>query len=270
MRAAVDARRRAGLQAVGGDRQLAQCVGERGGRRIAGAAAGVVCQADMDLAGEESAGGQHDGARARNRSPICVTHAGDAAALDDQVVDRLLEQLQVRLGLHDVADGRLVQHAVGLAARRAHRRTLGLRSTCATGCRARSAARAIAPPSASISLTRWPLPMPPMAGLQLICPIVSMLCVSSSVRAPHARRGQRGLGAGVAAADHDDVVVRLDAAWGSLGGTERCGGPLMVAPSRRPDVWRQSPPVRCRHAPVACNVLDYSALSRADAAHDAR
>ncbi len=49
---------------------------------------------------------------------------------------------------------------------------------------ARSAATAIAPPRASISRTRWPLPMPPMAGLQLICPSVSTLCVTSSVRAP--------------------------------------------------------------------------------------
>ncbi len=48
----------------------------------------------------------------------------------------------------------------------------------------RSAAQAIAPPIASISRTRWPLPMPPMAGLQLIAPTVSTLCVSSSVRAP--------------------------------------------------------------------------------------
>src|SRR5690349_9964992 len=40
------------------------------------------------------------------------------------------------------------------------------------------------PPSASISLTRWPLPMPPIAGLQLIWPSVSIDCVSSSVRAP--------------------------------------------------------------------------------------
>src|SRR5690606_8391114 len=49
---------------------------------------------------------------------------------------------------------------------------------------AASAARAIRPPSASTSFTRWPLPIPPMAGLQLIAPIVSMAWVSSSVRAP--------------------------------------------------------------------------------------
>jgi hypothetical protein len=71
---------------------------------------------------------------------------------------------------------------------------------------AASAARAMTPPSASISLTRWPLPMPPIAGLQLIAPTVSTLCVSSSVRAPRAP-SERGLGAGVAAADHDHVVL---------------------------------------------------------------
>jgi hypothetical protein len=49
---------------------------------------------------------------------------------------------------------------------------------------ARSIARAMTPPNASISFTRWPLPMPPMAGLQLIWPSASMLCVTSSVRHP--------------------------------------------------------------------------------------
>jgi hypothetical protein len=42
----------------------------------------------------------------------------------------------------------------------------------------------MAPPSASISRTRWLLPIPPIAGLQLIAPSVSTFWVSSSVRAP--------------------------------------------------------------------------------------
>src|SRR5580765_3221531 len=49
---------------------------------------------------------------------------------------------------------------------------------------ASSAASAIAPPSASISLTRCPLPMPPIDGLQLIWPRVSSECVRSRVAAP--------------------------------------------------------------------------------------
>src|SRR5690606_12835691 len=47
-----------------------------------------------------------------------------------------------------------------------------------------SVAVAMTPPSASISLTRWLLPMPPMAGLQLIWPRVSTLWVSSRVFTP--------------------------------------------------------------------------------------
>ena len=46
---------------------------------------------------------------------------------------------------------------------------------------ARSAIRPITPSSASISRTRWPLPRPPIAGLQDIAPSVS-----------HAQRHQRG------------------------------------------------------------------------------
>src|SRR5262249_2130770 len=40
------------------------------------------------------------------------------------------------------------------------------------------------PSSASISRTRWPLPKPPIAGLQDIAPIVANRWVISAVRAP--------------------------------------------------------------------------------------
>src|SRR5690348_17185606 len=40
------------------------------------------------------------------------------------------------------------------------------------------------PSSASISRTRWPLPRPPMAGLQDIAPTVAKRCVTSAVLAP--------------------------------------------------------------------------------------
>ena len=77
---------------------------------------------------------------------------------------------------------------------------------------ASSVAIAIAPPSASTSLTRWPLPMPPIDGLHDIWPSVSMLCVSSSVARAHPRRGERRLGAGMAAADDDHIETRLETA----------------------------------------------------------
>ena len=44
-----------------------------------------------------------------------------------------------------------------------------------------SVASAIAPPNASTSRTKCDLPIPPIAGLQLICPKVSILCVNNSV-----------------------------------------------------------------------------------------
>src|SRR5437764_8769486 len=47
-----------------------------------------------------------------------------------------------------------------------------------------SAFIAIAPPSASISLTIWLLAEPPIAGLHDIWPIVSRFCVNISVRQP--------------------------------------------------------------------------------------
>src|SRR6266852_8452063 len=49
---------------------------------------------------------------------------------------------------------------------------------------ASSAAIAMAPPKASTSLTRCPFPIPPIDGLQDICPSVSMLWVSRRVRQP--------------------------------------------------------------------------------------
>ena len=49
--------------------------------------------------------------------------------------------------------------------------------------------------------------MPPMAGLQLICPMVSMLWRQQQRLRAHARRGRGRLGAGVAAADDDDIVL---------------------------------------------------------------
>ena len=44
--------------------------------------------------------------------------------------------------------------------------------------------RPIAPPIASISLTMWPLPNPPTAGLHDICPMVSRFWVNIKVRQP--------------------------------------------------------------------------------------
>ena len=203
--AQVDARRRAGLQAVGGDRQFAQLRRQRAGRRIAGTATGVLRLADMDLAGEEGAGGEHHRAGAERQAHL-GDHAGDAAVLDDQVVHRLLEQLEVRLAFHHAADRRLVQRAVGLAAGGAHGRTLRrvqrapLDAGAIRGVRHRAAQRVDLLDQVALA---------DAADGGIAAHLADRLDVVAEQQRARtgARGGQRGLGAGVAAADHDDVVV---------------------------------------------------------------
>ena len=115
-RAAIDARRRARLQAALGQLQFLQAGGQRNGGRVAGAASRVIIQAHVDLAVEESAGRQHHGARQELQTDL--RHgADDAVAFDDQIIDRLLEQPQIRLVFQARTDGGLVENAVGLGAR---------------------------------------------------------------------------------------------------------------------------------------------------------
>ena len=45
--------------------------------------------------------------------------------------------------------------------------------------------RPIMPSRASISLTKWPFPSPPIAGLHDISPILLMLCVINAVFEPN-------------------------------------------------------------------------------------
>jgi len=220
--AAVDARRRAGLQSFDHERPLAQARGQGHRRRIAHAPGGVGGLADVDLAGQEGAGGQHHrpGMKAQPGLGQCAAHG---VALDQQVVHRRLEHLQVGLGLDHAPDRGAVQRAVGLAAGGAHRRALG-------------------------GVERAPLDAGqvggaghgPAQGVDLLDQVALADAADGRVAAHRAHgldivgqqqgaragagRGQRGLGAGVAAADHDDVV----AVEGSVHGGRRrapVGGP---------------------------------------------
>ena len=80
-------------------------------------------QANVDLAGEKGSC-REDDRRCEKTQARLRHHPGHAPAFDEQVVDRLLEQAQVWLCLHHGPDGRLVQHAIGLAAGGAHGGTL--------------------------------------------------------------------------------------------------------------------------------------------------
>ncbi len=121
--ARVDARRRAGLEPVDAERQLAQAPGQGDRRGIAGTAAAGALEADVDPPAEEGPGGQHDGTsvEVEAHGRACTD---DAVAVQQQVVHGLLEDLQARLRLQDAADGAAVQHAVGLGTGCANRRPL--------------------------------------------------------------------------------------------------------------------------------------------------
>ncbi len=122
--AAVEARRRAGLEAAGRQLQFAQALRQRDRRWVAEAAGAEVLEADMHQAVEEGAGGEHHGRRLETDAEL-GDDAADLVARQRQVVHRGLEQCQVRLVLQAAADRLLVHDAVGLGAGGTHRRTLG-------------------------------------------------------------------------------------------------------------------------------------------------
>src|SRR5690606_28801235 len=120
--AAIDARRCTGFQPAGRQSDLAQSGRQRTRWWVAGAAGLVVVEADMHQTTEERTGGQHHGFRFEPQAEL-RHDTGGAVALEQDVIDRLLEQPEIGLILQTSADGRLVQHAVGLRTRGPYRRS---------------------------------------------------------------------------------------------------------------------------------------------------
>ena len=205
--APVDARRRTGLQAIDDEGTVAQPFRQPRRRRVAGAAAGVVRQADVDLAGKEGARRQHDGRRVETQAG--VRHdAAHAIVLDDDVVDGLLEQAQVRLRFDHAPDRRLVQHTVGLGARRAHgrpfRRVQGAPLDAGTiGRQRHRAAERID------LLDQMSLADAADGRIAAHLPDGFDVVREQQRTCAGARRRERGFGAGVAATDHDHVELEL-------------------------------------------------------------
>ena len=103
-RASVDARWRAGFQTALRQVQFAQTAAQGFGGGIAGAAAFVVFQTDVDFAGQKRAGGQHDGACFKLHTHR-GNHAADAFSVKCDVFDGLLEKVEVFLVFQHFADG---------------------------------------------------------------------------------------------------------------------------------------------------------------------
>ena len=198
-----------------GKLQLAQPARETDRRRVARPAALIVLQADVDQPRQERAGRQHH--RARCEAHADLRHgAGHAIAVEHQIVDRLLENAQVRLVLEPRADRLPIQHAVGLRARRAHRGPFArvedpeLDAGFVRGGRHRAAQR--------IDLLDQ-VAFADAADRRVARHLPQRFDVvrQQQRRAAHARAGQRRLGAGMAAADDDYIIF-----FNGLGHACRC------------------------------------------------
>jgi hypothetical protein len=205
--APVDARRRAGLEPGDAQRQFAQARRQRQRGGVTGAAAGVVGQADVNLAAEKGADGEHHRGRGEAQAEP-ADHAGDAVALDDQVFGLLLEQGQPGLVLQRLAHRPFVEHAVGLGAGGAHRRALaGVEDTemdaGAVGRMRHQAAERVD------LLDQMALADAADGGIAGHLAQGLDVLGQQQGAASHARSRQRRLGAGMAAADDDDVKVLL-------------------------------------------------------------
>ena len=151
--AAVEPRRRAGLEPAHGKAQRLGSSASRGrAPRRPGRPASS--PADMDQAAQEGAGGQHHGAAGQDLARRQANPATRPSSIDQQVLDRAGADLQVRL----LGQQRL--HRPGGRASRSvwarGPRTAGplLRFSMRNWMPARSIARAISPSRASISRTR--------------------------------------------------------------------------------------------------------------------
>ena len=201
----VDAGRRAGLEAPHTEGQGAQAFRERIGRRISRPSARLRLETHMNPAAEKSAGGHDNGGRPETQ-PHCRNHARHRVAFDHQVHHRLLEDTQVFLALHNAADRGPIQRPVSLGAGGAHRRALaGIEDPELNARRIRR------PRHGAVKRIDLPhqvaLADPPDGGIAGHLPDRLDTLGEQQRRGAHTGRRQRGLGPGVAAANHDYIEL---------------------------------------------------------------
>ena len=157
----------------------------------------------MDLAVQKCAGGQHHGARSEANTNL--RHgAHHAVTLDHQVVHGLLKKPQVGLVFQALADGRFVQHPVGLRPGGAHGGPFGAVEDAKldarlVGGQGHGAAHGVD------FLDQVALADAANRGVATHLPQGFDVVRQQQGFATHACRGQGGLGPGVAAADHNHV-----------------------------------------------------------------
>ena len=175
-------------------------------RRLADPAGRRLALADMDQAPQKSAGGQHHGATG-SAAAASRTPAHDAVA-DHQVVDLRLDHREVRGFADRALHGLAVELAVGLGARPAHRRPFAAVEHAELDA-ARIGDAAHQPVQRIDFAHQMALAEPADRGIAgHLADSVEAVRDQRRLRA-HARGCGRGLAAGMAAADDDDVECRV-------------------------------------------------------------
>ena len=121
--AAVEPRRRAGLEATERKPDPLQRERQTDRRRLADAAGRRLALADMDQAAQERSGGENDGP-CPELAPVRERETGDPAIADDQIVGLGLDHREIGGAGDRPLHRRGVELAIGLGARPAHRRAL--------------------------------------------------------------------------------------------------------------------------------------------------
>ena len=185
-RPAVETGRGARLEASHPERERTELLGEGVGWRVPGPSALVAAEPDVDPPPEKRPRGQHHRAGAEGKAHAGRGPGHPAAArplLQHEVVHRLLEQREAGLRLERAADLHPVALAIDLGPGRPHRRAAARVQGAEMDAGAIRGPPHGAPERVDLP-DEMPLADPPMAGLQLIWPRVSMLWVRSRVRAP--------------------------------------------------------------------------------------
>ena len=175
----------------------------RAGRAITDAATGLFRLANQYAATEEGANGQYHGA-CMKRLALSGNNSRGPTTLDDEVVDRRLDHLEVFLAQDQAPDRVAIQLAVGLGARRAYGRAL--RCVERTELNARPVDGLRHGASKSVDFLRQVALADTADGRVAAHLADGFNAVSQQQRTrTGTRRGQRGLGACMSATDDDDV-----------------------------------------------------------------
>ena len=204
-RAPVDARRGAGFQAALRQLQFLEPRRQRNRRRITRAAGCMALHSHMNAPIQEGSSRQHHAAAAKAHAALRGS-ADHLLTFEQQIVTGALKQPQVRLVLQAPTNRCPVQHAVGLRTRGPHGRALRdvenaeLNPRFVGGQGHRAAQRVD-------FLDQMTLADPADRRVATHLPQRFDVVRQQQRRHAHARTRQCRLGAGVAAADHDDLEL---------------------------------------------------------------